>query len=211
MSYTTSVEASHDITRPSIPNLQVCHRTKWKHCRYFLCTQLWRLIAMMTALKKRWKINLIIAYHGQRSSSGFFEWDSDLFKLMTVLCIVIAQKIGPAGTWFVAMPAMSIEPLHVTSSPIDNSLLHSKIVSQYKCMPHSSHSHNSSRIPAQMGASPLGLYYASLWRNAKVALQSKRSMPCGGIAKVMSSLDYVVRMPFPVLFSESGWEENSIL
>ena len=56
---------------------------------------------------------------------------------------------------------MSIEPLHVTSSPIDNSFPHSKIVSQYKCMPHLSHSHNSSRISAQMGASPLGLYYGS--------------------------------------------------
>ena len=49
-----------------------------------------------------------------------------------------------------------IEQLHVILSPIDantSSLLHAKIISQYKCAPHSSHSHNPN------GASLLVLYY----------------------------------------------------
>ena len=49
--------------------------------------------------------------------------------------------------------------------------------SPYKCVPYSSHSACFSRISIRMDAAPLDLLYrcASLWRNAKWALQSEQS------------------------------------
>ena len=41
----------------------------------------------------------------QRASSGLFEWDSNLFELITVLCTITAQNIGPASAWPAGPPA----------------------------------------------------------------------------------------------------------
>ena len=45
----------------------------------------------------------------QWASSGFFEWDSNLFKHMTALCIVIAPSIGPASAWPARPPATPMQ------------------------------------------------------------------------------------------------------
>ena len=78
---------------------------------------------------------------------------------------------------------LCIERLRVTSPIETNTKLTSTWqdqldqASQYKCVPYWSHSSLFSRISVRMDASPLGSFYCctSLWRNAKWALQSKRS------------------------------------
>ena len=43
------------------------------------------------------------------ASSGFFEWDSDLFELVTILCIATAQNnIGLASVYLARPPAVPI-------------------------------------------------------------------------------------------------------